>query len=88
MDRQWKETPKVYEDPRSVRLRIYGMRNDDQMFTMLSKPVVAMLPINGQDAALKELREQFDTFLDPNCACVVGKNCELHQSLNKESKNG
>lgn len=67
MVREWKRAPTVSEYANEVdTYRITGTRNDDICFMLLSR-----IP-------LEEAHREFDTFLDPKCECVVGKNCEMH----------
>lgn len=67
MTREWKKQPTAYEYPNEVNTyHLYGMRNDDMCFMIYSR-----LP-------LEEAYKELDTFLDPKCECVVGKNCEMH----------
>lgn len=67
MTREWKSPPRASEHPNHVDTHIIRCtRSDDVCFMLIS-----LLP-------LEEAYKEFDTFLDPRCECVVGKNCEMH----------
>ena len=75
-ERSWKSEPRFYEVPQCAHLyQAFGMRSDGQGF------FARMFFDEDTDieAAKKVLLAHLDTFLDPNCECVMGKNCKMHK---------
>ena len=77
--RSWKYRPEVFEVPNRVnRFGSSALRNDGQQF----RAFVDFDP-RYQEQARVALIDTMETFLDPNCECVVGHNCAMHVELEK-----
>jgi len=66
MIRTWESAPRAYELPNRRTYLISGKRSDGLNFMLTGYP--------KEDALAK-----FDTFLDPECECVLGTNCAMHE---------
>lgn len=75
-DRQWIQGPTLTTVPEYPNvLMIRGQRSDGLNFVMNT----GLEPEDRWEVVEKILRMQFDTFLSPDCECVVGHNCLMHE---------